>query len=401
MIKFKFSNILLYIFCLEILCFSGGLRFIENARACQLVWLSTCVLMYFMQPKFLKRNFESNLLIVFLAIWSFVSTVFINVKADYFFLRFISYPLGMIFAISFLRFNKFRKSFLYTANVLMSVSIIIHLLYNFDIIQASQVIINDYTRNLCYYFFNVKWDNIYLGVFPLTRFCSIYWEPGMCQIVIMFILVLHADDISKNLLNVSFIFRKYGILIAALILTGSTMGYIVMGVYFAGLFVLQNKRKITHYPFYIILGGALFYSVFTTDIVQDKLSQRNDVSDNTSYAIRLSDNIACLNVALENPIFGLGVNSKELQRHLTSEGNVTASNGWLYSAAEMGFVYLLVLLYAIYVNLKRMNFGISPLFLLSVLFISQSNESSTYFPYMWIYACTFLNYKTQRYKALT
>ena len=323
-------------------------------------------------------------------VWAVVSTVFVNKKADNSFTYFISYPMGMLLAIPYIKFDKFKSYLLTCLNVLMFISIIVHVGYNLHIIPVSQFYFNDSLRTVCLFFF-AFWDDSMIGFVPFTRFCSIYWEPGMCQIVIMFVLVLFTEDIRRNIFNLKHIIKRYGILILSIILTGSTMGYLVFSAFVAGLLlftphVSHNKRLL---PIYILVAIGFVAIVASSSVVQNKIGSE-DAENYKSTAVRLADNYACMSVALENPFWGLGVKSEELDDALYSEGNITASNGWLFTAAQLGVVYVLVLLFAIGKNLIQMKFCVPFLFPLLILVTTQSNEAMTYFPYMWIYACSFM-----------
>ena len=101
-------------------------------------------------------------------------------------------------------------------------------------------------------------------------------------------------------------------------------------------------------------------------------------------------------MAIEHPVFGMGVNSAELNAELEAYGNTTASNGWLFSAAQMGFVYIIVMFVAMYMNIRKMNFEILTIVPLIILILSQANEYATYLPITWMYCCPFGTYQNVR-----
>lgn len=386
---------LLYLFCAEILFFSGGLRFIEHVKLIQIIWLLTCMLLYF-RLRCESHAWRENLLTeCFFVLWIVSSTMLFNAKGDNTFVNYIIYPLGMIFVISFLDFTIFREYLLKIAKWLFFVSIIVHLGFNLGIFSETSYIINDIERHFSFYFFNVKWDEeATLGNSSFTRFNSIYWEPGQCQIVLFYVLVLFSDKISENIFNLKYLIKKFGVLIIGILLTGSTMGYLMFALYFSGIIFMKSHNKKNWVMIVMsFLAFALFFAIFNSSIVQDKITEDETGQNSNSMMIRMADNLACLTVATENPVLGMGINSPGLQERLFSEGDITSSNGWLYTAAQLGFVYLLVLLVKIYCNLKRMNFGVTPIIPLAVLVISQSNEAVTFFPYMWLYVFSFGNYE--------
>jgi O-antigen ligase len=86
----------------------------------------------------------------------------------------------------------------------------------------------------------------------------------------------------------------------------------------------------------ILLSIALIYYVVTSEIILDKISNRD--SENSSFFIRANDNFACLRMFAENPLLGVGNGS--LYESLSSKyGNVTASNGILAELARLGIFW--------------------------------------------------------------
>lgn len=391
-------NWVLYLFCLEILCFSGGQRFdVENQIPTLLIWLATCVVAFLNSEK--EYRIEEWLVgvipVLFMMGWMLISTVVVNIFSDFFFLSYLLFPVGAIISLYSFDFYKVRDCLLKLLSLIMVVSIVVHIGYNLEIISAESEGDADMTLEMALYFFNVGWgdfENI-----PLTRFSSIYWEPGQCQIVIMYVLVLFADDIQEHIYDILYLLKKYGILLLSILLTGSTTGYIVFALYVSGLLMFNvnmlSQRRILPLFLSAILAIGIFSFFYLSDVVQSKLELSESLSDNNSYAIRLADNLACFTVAVENPIFGLGVNSVELNAELEAYGNSTASNGWLFSAAQMGFVYIIVMFVAMYMNIRKMNFGILTIVPLIILILSQANEYATYFPITWMYCCPFGTYQ--------
>lgn len=384
----------LYIFCLEILCFSGGLRFIAIPQVTLVVWGITSGVLFYKGIIINKRWFSESIIIWLLMIWVLLSTLVVNEKNDNTFLKYIIFPMGMALAHSCLDFYKFRNALLKTANILLLISIIVHVGYNLDIIPSQEIIINDKPRIMSLYLFNVKWDIGSSVMFPITRFSSIYWEPGQCQIVIMYIIVLFSDVIKNKFHDFRFLLKHFGVLFLSIILTGSTTGYIVMALYIIAISFINNNKKtiVRQNVLYFIFAICSVYAFWTTDVVQGKLEQSDTKIEATSLSIRMADNVACFNVTIQNPIFGLGVNSKELNRRLLQEGDTTSSNGWLFSSAQLGFVYLILLFTSMYIQIRKMQLCIPPFMLLIILIISQANEAATYFPYMWLYGCPYGSY---------
>ena len=395
------QNWILYIFCFEILCFSGGQRFdVENQIPTLLIWLVTCFTA-FLNSEIeyrIEEWFVGVIPVLFLMVWMLISTVVVNIFSDFFFLSYLLYPMGIVISLYCFDFYKVRDCLLRLLSLIMLVSIIVHIGYNLEIIPAELDGDADKTLAMSLYFFNVGWgsfENI-----PLTRFSSIYWEPGQGQIVIMYVLVLFSDDIQNHIYDIAYLLKKYGILLLSILLTGSTTGYIVFALFVSGLLLFNgnmlNQRRILPIFLSAILAIGIFSFFYLSDVVQAKLELSESLNDDNSYAIRMADNLACFTVAIDNPIFGMGINSVELNAELEAYGNTTASNGWLFSAAQMGFVYIIVMFIAMYMNIRKMNFGILTIVPLIILILSQANEYATYFPITWMYCCPFGTYQNER-----
>ena len=392
---------ILYLFCFEILCFSGGQRFdVENQIPTLLIWLVTCFTA-FLNSEIeyrIEEWFVGVIPVLFLMVWMLISTVVVNIFSDFFFLSYLLYPMGIVISLYCFDFYKVRDCLLRLLSLIMVVSILVHIGYNLEIIPAELEGDAEKPLTMSLYFFNVGWGSF--ESIPLTRFSSIYWEPGQCQIVIMYVLVLFSDDIQNHIYDIAYLLKKYGILLLSILLTGSTTGYIVFALFVSGLLLFNgnmlNQRRILPIFLSAILAIGIFSFFYLSDVVQAKLELSESLNDDNSYAIRMADNLACFTVAIDNPIFGMGINSVELNAELEAYGNTTASNGWLFSAAQMGFVYIIVMFIAMYMNIRKMNFGILTIVPLIILILSQANEYATYLPITWMYCCPFGTYQNER-----
>ena len=193
-------NWILYLFCFEILCFSGGQRFdVENQIPTLAIWLLTCVIAYVNREKEyeIEEWIKGVFPVAFLMLWTLISTIVVNSFADFFFLSYESIPLGGIIALYSFDFYKVRDCLLRVLSGIMVVSIIVHIGYNLEIIPAEMIEGEEKEIAMSLYFFNVDWGHF--DFLPLTRFSSIYWEPGQCQIVIMYVLVLFSGDIQIHI----------------------------------------------------------------------------------------------------------------------------------------------------------------------------------------------------------
>ena len=72
------------------------------------------------------------------------------------------------------------------------------------------------------------------------RMASLWWEPGMYQIIMIFILMLFMDELKKiSFSNLRYYIKKFGWVIACLIMCRSTMGYMCL-IAMIGLVFLFN-----------------------------------------------------------------------------------------------------------------------------------------------------------------
>lgn len=328
--------------------------------------------------------------IAFLMLWTILATLWVNTPINNSYLRFIIFPLGFCLAYRYLEIQRLRKSILVLINWLLIISILVHFLAFAGFFSIENITISEANRNVSLHFFVVPTYELDMDIFPIPRFCSIYWEPGQCQIVLMYILVLYTKDICQNICNFIYIFKKYGFIFISIVLTGSTTGYFVFMLYIVSVLLFNDKVKKNFVIgiFFTLVAVAIVLFVLSTNVIQDKIAQ-SESAERSSFTIRMADNLACFQIAAENPIFGLGVNSKRLDSELFGGGSETASNGWLFSAAQMGFVYIFFLILLMYHNIKRMDLKVNSLLILLVLIISQANEHGTFFPYMWIYCLPF------------
>ena len=388
----------LHLLCFEFLLFSGGVvTSVGHASLCMIIWALSCFLYYYSYHKKNEFVFRDNIKKYALIIsWIFVVTFVINdPNADLSITAPVFYAIGVVFLCSMETFDNFRKTLLKCANILFLISIVVHLGHSFGIIPAKDIIIGGTPTTLSFYLFHTEWDAGQVSSLGIHRFSSVYWEPGQAQIVIMFVLLLFTDDIKENLLRFKYILSKYGILILALILTQSSAGYLVFMLYFSCVLLFNNTFKKKKYlrPVFGILAIVFAFLMFNSSVVQDKFDQRNEKSEDTSYAIRMRDNLVCYEIVSENPFFGCGLGSRDLEFQLSKRGSLTSSNGWLLTGAQVGCTYLLFIFFSMFKRIKQMCLEIPTLLLLLTLVLSQCNEAFTYFPYIWIYVFKFKTYK--------
>lgn len=380
------KKILEHIFIAEIIFFSGSIYLKQfQSQLLILLFLTGLLLFLSSKSKFLKTNVHISITIV---LWIlFIQYFLITEKTNLAYLSFILNSVGVALGLSSITLNRFKTLILRQMSILMAISIIIQLGYNFGDLPTTTFtsdLNNGKTFHMFAKIFNVDWDGN-------GRMSSIYWEPGQCQILIMFTLCLFGKELLHPTKQELICF---GILILAIIMTMSTMGYLVLALLIAGLFMFSKKKRgkyfVIKWGLGIIVAIASSFLLWNSSVVQEKLAQKDDASDRTSYAIRMADNIACWNVSLESPIFGMGFETKKVKSRLINSGSETASNGWLYTSACFGFPFILFIMYTMYKRIKEMYNNILPPFLIfMVLFIAQCNEYALFYPYLYIYIFQF------------
>ena len=376
----------------EILLFSGGIVFFQiYLNLIMVIFVMTSFIYYYIYGR-RSSSISNNLTILLtLVVWIFlVQFVFVDERSSNSDLTYILFPTGVCFILSSMSFYRFRTILLRLLTLLSIVSIIVQIGYLLGIFSPSAFTppgkFNPYY--MCFYFFNVAWGG------ETSRLSSIYWEPGQFQIIILFTLCLFVDEL-RCISRFKYLLKKFGILVLALLMTISTTGYLAFAILIISVFLFSSRKEknIITYLFSVISGLFIAFLLWNSSIVQDKLEQRNDISERTSYAIRMADNIACLNITLSSPFYGYGVDTRSLKRQLFMNGSETSSNGWLYTSACLGIPYLLFLLICIYKRVKDMNPEMPVILVVIVLFISQCNEYATFFPIMYMYIFKFKHYQ--------
>lgn len=282
-------------------------------------------------------------------------------------------------AVSSFEFGEFRAMMLKYMVYISAVSIVVQLWHDIFGISIGKESEDTF---LSLYVFNTDWGE--------NRLASIFWEPGMYQIVLFFVLCLYTDEL-KDISNWKSILKKFGILFIALVYTKSTMAYLCLFA-LLGYIIMQNnkgQRKIIMMPFYaiILVGAALL--LWKSDAIQSKLMQRDSEAETTSYYIRLNDNLSLLTMTLERPFVGYGIDTPEYEQRNKSLDNLSASNGWLFASATNGLVYLVLILVLLFKGIKRLPNCISPWVIFFVLIITQCNEYMICMPYLFMYILRF------------
>lgn len=377
--RFLFSKILLHVVMIEFFFLSGEQHytsFIAGGKSLVL-FLGTCSLYFYTKRKNAIIRNDNILTLLIIVVWVIASAfLWGQGHHDFFAGNYIFYPLAVLLLISASDFDKLRNLLLKYLVVLSAVSIVVQIGHDYFGIFPASTYFNALgnPHRLSLGLFSTEWGE--------KRLSSIFWEPGQYQIVIYYILILFADEWSdikmwrKSL-------RKFGILIIAILLTISTTAYIILLLIVFTIVIRNGNKHIILYPIYIVSGLVISSYVIGSDAIQKKIAESDN--DRSSYAIRLQDNIACWKVTMDDPLTGYGPGSDLLKRKLIRAGSETSSNGWLYGSAQLGIPYILFFWFCFWQKLRKMHKGIPVVFLLAALILSQANEATINYPYLYLY----------------
>ena len=225
------------------------------------------------------------------------------------------------------------------------------------------------------------------------RPASIYQEPGQFQIMICFVLVLFVDELVKiNMTNIRYYIRKFGMIIAALLASQSSMGYICFMILVALLFTFNksSKRNILLYAVLLTAGVIGAFLLWQSDTIQQKIDPANMLNSRSSLAERLVDSIMLFRMSFISPWLGLGPGSADYFYYGAAYGGFrhgVGVNGWLNVAVCYGWPFFFLITGSMLFGLRRMKQGIPPLLVFIVLFLSQANETNalSYTTYLYVF----------------
>ena len=380
---FKFLE---WCFAWEILIFSGGtgdacgFRFLRSYHN-GLIIVVTSMCLFFIRPQ--KKVNSSLPIMLITAIWMSINSILFNIAPNdidpmnsFAPIQKI-YAVTMFFGISVLSFREFREILLKALTYLSAATLIVWVFHTLGLWSANPV-----TRRVLVF--------RHFG----GRIGSIYWEPGQYQIIMMFVLGLFVDELRQiRLSNIKYYIKKFGIVFLAFVICRSTTGYFSLMALIGASFMFNASAKNNKIVYVLMLLAAIGvgFLIFNSDVVQHKMNL-HQLTVQSSYSVRLLDNIACLRMSLISPLTGIGNRGEDYTRYSELFFNRTASNGWLTGAAVLGWPLVLLFVWCILKNIKRMKPGMPALFAFLPLLLSQSGEHQMFFPIMYIYAYKFKDY---------
>lgn len=276
------------------------------------------------------------------------------------------------FVLTTFRFDRFRYLYLNVCSILAAISIFVYIGVEIGIFLPKLI-----DGVLFFLFHNLGWAKLF------HRLAGLYWEPGAYAIILNTALILYLNDILANRINKSDI-KKLSIIILALLLTQSTAGYICLISILILVAVTSNYLK--KHLFLGIIGMIAIFLIclflYNSPVIQSKMNQAG--IENSSYEIRMSDNLAMIKLIEERPIYGYGVSSKEMTQRSNILGNYTNSNGILSMGSKFGLVFLFVYFLVLLIQLKKM-YGRKALFVFPLIMILNGFEVFFYFPIAYLF----------------
>lgn len=305
-----------------------------------------------------------------------------NLSLNYDLLSCQLFPVGSFFLISSYNFYQFREKLLKVLNIILCYSLFVYFIFLLTHLPTFYI-----GEREMFLIFNVQ---------GYERLSSLYWEPGQCQIVIIFTLCLFTDELRDT--NILFKnIKKFGLLIIALLFTISTTGYLAFTFFILSILFFSTliKKHKVFIPVIMVVAIGIIYLVSQSDAIQNKLEEREnaDSGASSSYVVRLSDNLALIELTMSSPWIGYGFSSKQFERQSEEAGNHASSNGWLLTSACYGVPFLLFIMFLIILGLKRIKGGLSPFLIIIVLLISHSDEYFIFFPYLLMYVFKYPDYR--------
>lgn len=336
----KFSTYFLFLLFLAV---SGGLYFyIINGRYFVTAFFALSFIAHI--AKYNGISFKENkLFFIAVIIYQLINYSLINTQhiGNTFFPQLLLF-VSSYFFLSIFSIDDFKRYYLNSVTIMTITAIIVYLGYTYGLLSISNIWDGTRDMDMCYY-------HRVIG----KRLSGIYWEPGAMQIPLNMTLLLYMKEIIYWQINKKDIW-KFILIVVAVILTVSTAGLLWICLFMAYFAFkrLQTRRISVKTATLIILlcGGSVV--LYFSDMVQDKLLMKSD-SSAASMQIRAADNLGQLVLISEKPIFGWGIDSKEMSRRNEEINNITNSNGIFALTSQFGIVFLLFWLYQLIIKMKR------------------------------------------------
>ncbi len=369
-----------YIIVIFMILISGGVIFFMMYALLFVPLFFVCSLLYFI--RFKRKTDTVNLrILLFIFIYFLISYHFVagdHVEGQ--FNTYIVYQILLVssfFVISTISFERFRNCYTNICCYLTIISSILFLLVMLNIVRPQ------FYNNYLLVFLDVYGESRILG-----RLHGPFWEPGVLQIVLNIALILNIDKLIclKQFRKETW---KYIVIVSGILLTISTAGYINL-LYIGVVCLLSSgllKKNILLTIAVLVISTMFVSLLLLSDAIQGKLAQQGE--DETSYEIRMADNLGMWNMTMERPFVGYGLASKEYDDRSWFMNNRTSSNGILFITSHIGIPFLLFYLIFIYCGIRRICKKKIGIMLFPVIVLLQTTEVFFYFPLSYIFLYKF------------
>lgn len=373
----EYINIFLLIAC------SGSLINLILFRYTMTLFL--CVSIYH-KWKFKDNKKNQSRPLVFILFALIITTTIIHGSSGNTIITLFINIVGAYATISSYSLKKFKRIYLNITFFLCITSILIYIGSHAHFLPISQYKTENIT--IMYSFLHTTgWDGTLFD-----RIAGIFTEPGAYQFCLNFTLVLFLEDIRNLTLKKNEIY-KIAITILTIILCGSTVGYLVL---ITIIIYTTTRLKIKYKPFFLPLIALIAFwgikGLILSDNISGKFSQEGEGS---SLMMRQADNIALLQMISDSPILGNGINSHTYNKKSEEYGNNTSSNGVLAAIASIGIGWLIFYIIYCYKASKKMYKKVSPMIIIGITLLIQTNENFSLMPFIFIFLFQFNNYENQ------
>lgn len=225
-------------------------------------------------------------------------------KYAYLSLVFFTQGLFCVFLFSNFTYDRFLIHFYKILSLIRTHAILNAVVITLFPFLLSHHVLNEfsgYEGDTFMFVFNKRADQYSFSIlgFALTRNQGLFWEPGVLQFYLNFLLFLQLYVMKK--INKRDVFFT----IIAIVSTYSTTAYLIM-IIIATVFVFRILKK---YPLSLIpllLVGVMFLFPLLSANLENKLLGENQ----TSSAVRFYDFLQQLIVVRDNPIVGVGLDDQ-------------------------------------------------------------------------------------------
>ena len=225
------------------------------------------------------------------------------------------------------------------------------------------------------------WIYCYRDGEDIVRNCGFFWEPGAMGGYIAFLTLLFFNDLTELYKNNKF---KCLIIIATLLSTQSTGGYMSFGTILVAYLAFSMRSKWKYVLFPICLSAAfLIYN--SVDFLSDKVKGQNENTQELVWGEYSSTRSGTfyfdLYYIVKHPLVGNGLHERtRLADHpglvqLLARGDVAAAgNGFSDTIAKWGLIYCFVYGWVFFRSNKELDAKRKLFFLLLVCVILQGEQ---------------------------